>query len=465
MYWDEDLPFKIKNEKYYIDWDNSIGKYVRFKYNEFNGKVYIKDYYKENRKVTNEYENTTCDIKLESFKNCNLRSLFSKVFLYKDNDIVNNFLIKNHFYKKSNSKKYNIKYYSYKCLKCGWDKGEISESNLKLGKGCSCCSSRIVVQGINDICTTDPWMIPYFQGGEEEAKLYTSNSNKMIYPICPYCGRIKDKPMKISRIKIEKSIGCHCSKTTSYPNKFIFNMLEQLNISFTSEKVFDWAKFAKYDFVLNYPINNQKYIIEADGNLGHGNYTMTLDENDRMYSLYCDYRKDTIANKHGYEVIRIDCKKSDIEYIKNNIINSKLDKIINLKNVDWNECEKFAMGSEIKEICDLYKNGKSIDYLSKKYQHTKETIRKYLNKGNNFGWCNYDSKRDSIAALERNRGSNHRVILIYDSNFNFLKKVRSIASLVRNSNEIIGISISKSSIIHACKTGKICKGFYFRYEE
>lgn len=46
-------------------------------------------------------------------------------------------------------------------------------------------SSKPIVR-VNDIPTTSPWMIPYFQGGEEEAKKYKNQSHQKITPICPY---------------------------------------------------------------------------------------------------------------------------------------------------------------------------------------------------------------------------------------------------------------------------------------
>ena len=93
------------------------------------------------------------------------------------------------------------------CVKCGYECGEhykkqeykkeywIIETDILQNHGCPVCcrNPQIVVKGINDIPTTAPWMIPYFQGGYEEAKLYTFSSSYKINPICPDCGNIKNK--------------------------------------------------------------------------------------------------------------------------------------------------------------------------------------------------------------------------------------------------------------------------------
>lgn len=58
--------------------------------------------------------------------------------------------------------------YDISCNICGWDNGWIAEKILKQGCGCPCCASKIVVPGINDIATTVPWMIQYFQDDDKE---------------------------------------------------------------------------------------------------------------------------------------------------------------------------------------------------------------------------------------------------------------------------------------------------------
>ena len=76
---------------------------------------------------------------------------------------------------KRNKQGNNIKWYKYHCNKCNWDEGWITEYDLKGEHGCSVCcpTPRLLVQGINDIPTVAPELIQYFQGGYDEAKLYT----------------------------------------------------------------------------------------------------------------------------------------------------------------------------------------------------------------------------------------------------------------------------------------------------
>ena len=59
--------------------------------------------------------------------------------------------------------------------------------------------------------------------------------------------------------------------------------------------------------------------------------------------------------EHKPEVLD-DIKKHEIfDYIKNNIINSELNKIFNLNNIDWITIEKECEKSKVKEICDFWR--------------------------------------------------------------------------------------------------------------
>ena len=56
--------------------------------------------------------------------------------------------------------------------------------------------------------------------------------------------------------------------------------------------------------------------------------------------------------------ITIDCRKSDLEHIKNNIINSKLNEIFDLNEVDWVKIGQDSEKSLVKQVCDYWKNNK-----------------------------------------------------------------------------------------------------------
>lgn len=234
-------------------------------------------------------------------------------------------------------------------LKCS--KGHIFKirwANFKVGNNCSYCTNKKVLEGYNDIATVAPWMIK-LGVSEEDAKKYTCQSSKEIEVICPSCGEVKKT--RISTIYACKSIGCTC-QSSSYAEKIMISILEQLNLKYIKEFKPNWCKFkhikedriiqGRYDFM----IEDLELIIEMDG--GFHFQDNTLSGQTKEDSQYRDIMKDKLAEEHGYKIIRIDCNYSNIrcrfEYIKNSILNSELSQIFNLKNVNWKQVEMFATG-------------------------------------------------------------------------------------------------------------------------
>ena len=164
-----------------IKWIDSIGKKIHFIYDNIEGDIQIIDYDKELSIVTYKYDNTIYRQTSTALKNCELGKMLFNEFKYNIGDILNNEQNKNikiigRYFKRN--KKQRLKIYQYECLNCGFT-GEKNEPELGV-TWCPCCCSapKVILNGINDITTTDPWMIPYFQGGYDEAKLYTSSSSK-----------------------------------------------------------------------------------------------------------------------------------------------------------------------------------------------------------------------------------------------------------------------------------------------
>ena len=92
-------------------------------------------------------------------------------------------------------------------------------------------------------------------------------------------------------------------------------------------------------------------------------------------------------------MIRIDCQKSEMEYIKNNILQSELSDLFDLSNIDWRRCQLQSVNSLVKEVCDLYNKGnKNID-ISNELKLDRHTVTKYLKLGNELGWCKYTPKQ------------------------------------------------------------------------
>ena len=159
-----------------IDWVNSVGKNIRFIYDDIEGIIIINNY--ENPNITISYQNQIFTMHISQFRKCQLGSLlnvYNKNYLYNIGDIVNNNEILEQIrVKQGNS---TSKGYKYKCLIDGYI-GKCTEVSMK-SLNCPVCSNAVVLQGVNDIATTHPEYLPYIVNIKDSYK-YTKSSGKQI---------------------------------------------------------------------------------------------------------------------------------------------------------------------------------------------------------------------------------------------------------------------------------------------
>lgn len=486
----ESLPTKegigINKGQQVIDWIGSVGCRVKIIYDNIVGEVEIIDY--DGRYLYVSYsDKSPYKISAIGFASCSLKGLLKgeiNNFKYNIGDKIidnrRNLIITDRKTSVSydrNNKKYTYKYYKYKCNKCGFKCGEhyknqeyqnelwILESNLLTGKnGCACCSipSKIVVEGINDIPTTVPWMVKYFQGGYEESKLYNISSNKKIYPICPDCGQVKSKSISINHINRWKNIFCPCGDGKSYPEKLMYNILKQLNMEFEMEFSPKWIKPRRYDFY----IPHMNLIIEMDGALGHGYGVYSKSDMTIEKSIKIDKYKDKMANIHNIDVVRINCEESNLEFIKTNILNSKLKIIFDLTKIDWNECEGFALSNLVKKVCEYKKDNPNATTgdVGKVFDLQAQTVRDYLIKGSKiWNWIEYDSEKEMINIGIKCGKSRRKMVEIF-KNETSLGVFSSCSELERLSEKLFNVKLNNSKISMVCNgKQKTHKGYTFKY--
>jgi hypothetical protein len=383
-------------DKVVVDWKNSIGCKVKFVYEEIEGEVEILDYNSKTSRLLIKFKDDEIEIKAGNFTRCKIGNLIGKKsskfkievgqeFIYNNQNMA---IIDRKYTPRSQSNQSESKFYKYKCNICGWGEGWIGESLLLRQKsGCSCCNGKTVVEGINDIPTTAPWMVKYFQGGYEEAKKYTRRSDKKIIPICPDCKTVKDKEIYIGNIYETKSIGCECGDSISYPTKFIYSMLKQLNIDFKREKIFDWAKNKRYDFYIP-EINT---IIEVNGRQHYSTSFVGIGGRTLLEEQSNDKEKEMSALENGISnYIVIDARISESAFMIDSILNNELVKsIFDISKVNWEECEKFARNNMALEVCKFKKENPDMNpmRIAEVFEISHNTVRRYLNSGNTFGWC------------------------------------------------------------------------------
>lgn len=354
----------------------------------------------------------------------------------RDMYITNKFL-KEYTYQKNGKQHIGYyMYYNYNCNICGYKNGEISQSNLNKGVKCSCCSNRTIVKGINDLGTIHPELKKYFLDDREY--LYSEKSGQYDYFKCPDCGDIKK--MSISNL-VSNGFYCdNCSDGVSYPEKFITSLLKQLNINFIhqlSKKDYEWCGYYKYDFYL--PDYNA--IIEVHGDQHYNkcfttSNSLTLEEQKER-----DIIKEKLAkeNNISYYII-IDAKYSNLEYIKNSIINNKkLKDIINVSIVNFEECNEYALNNLVKSVCDFWNKNDNLssNELCKIFNVSSTAILKYLHIGTKLGWCNYNKEEQIKKYGKRRCGENHHFYNKHLSDEHKTKLLDGKAKTIREKNEKI----------------------------
>jgi hypothetical protein len=393
-----------------INWYACIGCNVRFTYDDINGVITIVGYEKKTQKLRLKYlDNNVFEMATSVFIGGGLGSLlgiYSKEYKYEIGDVIElrNSKVKilektKNIYALKNGRSNHHKSYRYKCLTCG-NIDVITEGHIKENKGCPVCCNQKIVKAINDIGTTHPHLVKYFANIEDAYKV-SSGSEKKIPLICPDCKTINNS-LSISKL-VERNFYCSaCGDGVSYPEKFLFNMLQQIKTEFKIQKTFKWSKNFNYltnsnlngDKTYDFYIKKSNCIIESHGEQHYSKSFDTAGGRTLKEEKENDKIKENLAIDNGIEnYIVIDCRYSEIEFIKQNILNSKLAEIFDLSNIDWFKCHEYACSSLIKIACDLWNNCiKSTKEIGKIMKSDKSTIVRYFKQGRKINLCDYETK-------------------------------------------------------------------------
>lgn len=440
-----------KNKRGNIDWKNTIGCKCKFKYRHIEGSLEIKGYKKKGSRVIFSYNGKIYETQSGRFRNLEFKNIFgirTPEFRLKPGseikDEKRNLLILDKFYMEySNGDRY--KSYKYKCKICGYEGNMTEYALLNKKHSCACCVGKAVKKGVNDIATTHPYMVIYFKN-IEDAYNHSHSSNKIVSFKCPDCGHIKNKV--ICDVMAKGKLACICQDTRSYPEKFMFNVLKQLNLEFKQQYSPKWANNKRYDFY----IPKYKIIIETHG---EQHYT----EGDQFWGTLKeeqenDKLKESLALQNGSieTYIQLDCRKSNVEYIKNSIRKSKLINYIDIDSINWFEVNEFANKNIIKYVCEEYTKYSGIMMMkdiAKEINVSSSTLHKYLKIGNELGFCVYKNKsKKPIKIIETGE--------VFESAVQCAKTYKELHGIDFNAKTISYILKDKNRTYH---------GFHFRFLE
>lgn len=358
-----------------------------------------------------------------------------------------------------NSKTHYRTYFKLKCLNCG---NEYESRLTYVERGCPKCNHK---KGKKNITEREPWMIKYFIGGEDEAKMYLPSSTKKIDMKCPYCGNIIRK--QISVLYNLHSLGCTCGDSVSVPEKYVYALLKSLKIEFiwqASKKVLSWIdNNIKYDFYL--PKYN--YIIETHGGqhyIKQNRHNCRTLEEEQMNDNY----KQSLAINNGVKkYIVIDCRDSHANRMKDNILNSNLLQALNidLGTIDWQYCLEKCTTNLVKDVCNYYNNhlDTSVTEMANVFKLNRSTIRNFLIQGNNLNWCNYDGNELRNKACRKRGVKNSKPIEVTKDDIT-IGLFFNVGKLVKYSEQSLSKKLSRTCIMRCCNNpDKIYQGYKFKY--
>lgn len=339
---------------------------------------------------------------------------------------------------------------------CGHEAHKVTPNNYLNGATkCPICSHAIIAPYVNDCYTLRPDLVRYFKNAEDAIGVAVhDHSYREFY--CPICGQ----PKKATLSNIASfGFSCnYCSDGVSYPEKIMRNVLTQLGLSFTTQKMFDWCFYyddngkrhrCRYDFV----IQNDRRIIETDGGFHYDecksiNAALSLEERQKI-----DHIKDKLALENGYSIIRIDCNYCNVSnrfnYIKQNIINA-LCSIYDLSSIDWVEADKLSEESKVELACILWESNNRITTMeiADRLGTNLTSVIQYLKIGMDIGLCKTYSKDMSNKRQAKNRSAEfYTYIKATDSHTNKLVGVfYDIDNFIYNYNKLYGVRMRKQSI-------------------
>ena len=172
-----------------------------------------------------------------------------------------------------------------------------------------CCKNPTKVSFETSIAGKRPDLVKFFKD-PKDAETVTVMSDKKLKLKCPDCGF--EKEMSAGKLTERRFACTKCGDGISIPEKFIGEVLDQLNTNTKREKTFDWSKKFRYDFYLE----KENIIVETHGGQHyeekHRFTKTTLSEQQKI-----DKEKKELAIANGIDqYIELNCSNTDFKKLE-----------------------------------------------------------------------------------------------------------------------------------------------------
>ena len=279
------------------------------------------------------------------------------------------------------------------CKKCGYKNRIRTLSLLNGSYKCSICEngSENIKIGINDIKTINPVLYECLADKTVNEK-FTINSRNKVDFICPSCGKII-KNKTIEHVN-KRGLKCKCQDGNSLGEKYLYQVLKSVDENIEVEKYINNNHSYRYDFYGKY--NGIEWICELNGKQHYEKSFHTLGGRTLLEEINNDEEKQKYALEQGItNYIIINSKESGFNQLKNGILSSQLAEIYDLSHVDWVECYRNSLMSDVFKVADLWNEGYKVMQICEITGLAKNTVRIFLTRANDVGYCNYDHTRNN----------------------------------------------------------------------
>jgi hypothetical protein len=349
-------------------------------------------------------------------------------------------------------------YCDCKCLIDGYE-WTSAYQNLSDGKRCPVCSKKVLHE-TNNLASLRPDLTVYLKNKEDAYNNFPSSKERVLC-ICPICDT--EKIMPLNNLARQGFSCTKCSDNISIPEKFMGGVLSEIGVDFAKQEMFSWSDSKKYDFY----IPSLNIIIETHGeqhykNTGRGRSLEEEQKND-VYKFELALLNDVELDNY----IIVDCRKSTLEYLKENII-KQLEKHFDLSNMDWLKIWENSQKSIVPKIWEYWNDRKENETtcdISKIFKINRNAIANYLKIGTELGKCFYDPqierKIGNLKANIKTKLSCSIPVLQYTMDMEFMKEFLSIADAGRE------CGIKTGNISQCCRYSKNYShvgGFIWRYK-
>lgn len=237
--------------------------------------------------------------------------------------------------------------------------------------------------------TTNPELASMLANPEDGYK-YVEGSTEKVHWKCITCNKLyKSKSIEMVN---KNGLSCsNCSDGVSYSEKVMSNILKYICVDFGNNITFYWSDAKRYDFY----IPSLNMIIETHGGQHYEKGFESIGGRTLQEEQENDKYKYEMAMKNGIDkYIVIDCRKSELEWIKNSILSSELSSIFNLSVLNWNEIHMKSSKSLHVKILEMWNNGYDKQDISAETSMSMATINNVLNKYDTIGLCKHSKLED-----------------------------------------------------------------------